>query len=313
MGTASFAVPSLEVLLRKGYSISAVVTAPDKPAGRGQKIRYSPVKVFATENNIPLLQPEKLKDETFVTSLQKLKPDLQIVVAFRMLPKIVWEIPTLGTFNLHASLLPQYRGAAPINHAIINGENETGVTTFFIDEKIDTGKIILRDKTDINDHESAGELHDRLMILGADLVLKTVKLIESGKPLLTDQESEEKILELKPAPKIFREQCLIDWKWEVRQINNFIRGLSPVPCAFSRVELRSGMIKNIKIFSCEIKEPGNPAENPGNISSDGKTYLEVSGKDGLILPGKIQVEGKKAMHISDFLRGFDPNDIVRFF
>jgi len=212
MGTASFAVPSLDILVKNGYQIAAVVTAPDKPAGRGKKLRPSPVKLYALERKLKVLQPKNLKDDEFINQIKEINPNLQIVVAFRMLPKSVWQIPKLGTFNLHSSLLPQYRGAAPINHAIINGESQTGVTTFLIDEKIDTGKILFQDKTEINDIESAGELHDRLMMMGAGLVLKTAEAI--GSKQIESKRQDEFLAEtekLKPAPKIFKDDCKISW------------------------------------------------------------------------------------------------------
>ena len=306
MGTASFAVPTLAMLVDQGYSVVGVITAPDKPAGRGQKVRFSPVKDYALKNKLPLFQPENLKDENFIESLAGLKPDLQIVVAFRMLPRVVWKIPPLGTFNLHASLLPQYRGAAPINHAIINGEKETGATTFFIDEKIDTGRIILSEKTIIQPAESAGELHDRLKILGAGLVLKSVRLIESGNVNTAGQEDlvdPEK--ELKPAPKIFREDCRIAWAQPAPVIFNFIRGLSPIPAAFAVMDMKDEPEKTIKILSCNMSNTIRVVELPGDIKSDGKNYLEVFCLDRTLSINQLQMEGKKAMSVKEFLRGFN--------
>ncbi|MEZ5082780.1 MAG: methionyl-tRNA formyltransferase [Bacteroidales bacterium] len=305
MGTASFAVPSLAILLNNGYNIAAVITAPDKPAGRGRKVRFSPVKEFSIQNNLTLLQPDHLKDKDFIKKLTELNPDLQIVVAFRMLPRGVWEIPILGTFNLHASLLPQYRGAAPINHAIINGEKETGATTFFIDEKIDTGKIILTEKTLIHPTETAGELHNRLMNIGASLVLKSVKLIESGKVNTADQQSFIRSdIELKPAPKIFREDCKINWHQPASVVFNLIRGLSPVPAAFSTMDMTGEPEKTVKILSCSISEIKTMDKKPGDILSDGKNYLLVFCMDSAISINQLQMEGKKAMTVQEFLRGF---------
>lgn len=312
MGTASFAVPSLEILIKNQYEILAVVTAPDKPSGRGQKLGISPIKEFALGHGIAILQPENLKDESFISGLKSLKPDLQIVVAFRMLPKSVWNIPSLGTFNLHASLLPQYRGAAPINHVLINGERETGVTTFFIDEKIDTGQIILQDKLTIAEHESAGELHDRLMSLGSKLVLKTVEIIKKGEYTLQNQASLEAI-SLKVAPKIFKEDCLINWNSEVHRIKNHIRGLSPYPGAYTRLELKSGSIKSIKVFAAEIDLNSPLTGKHGYYLSDGKNNMKIEGKDGWVALTHLQMEGKKAMPIKDFLLGFDPSEIIKAF
>jgi methionyl-tRNA formyltransferase len=233
MGTPEFAVESLKILVEGGYNVVGVVTMPDKPAGRGYKVQFSPVKQYALENNLLLLQPEKLKDENFLENLQSLKADLQIVVAFRMLPEIVWNMPPLGTFNLHASLLPQYRGAAPINWAIINGEKETGVTTFFLTHEIDTGKIILQEKIPILPSDNAGTLHDKLMMLGASAVKKTVDLIISDAVQPIDQsELLKNTIELRSAPKIFRENCEIDVSWDVERAHNFVRGLSPYPGAW---------------------------------------------------------------------------------
>lgn len=310
MGTASFAVPSLETLIKEGYEVAAVVTAPDKPAGRGKKLRLSPIKTYALENNIPLLQPTNLKDEAFVQQLKKLNPDLQIVVAFRMLPKSVWQIPPLGTFNLHSSLLPQYRGAAPINHAIINGETQTGVTTFLIDDKIDTGRIIFQDKTDIKDSETAGELHDRLMMMGANLVLKTVEAIESK--TIDSKKQDEFIAEtvaLKPAPKIFKEDCKIYWDKPVMTVYNKIRGMSPIPAAFCSLRIKNGKTLKLKIFSALIQN-NDQEEKPGSFICDGKNQFIVYCKQGALELKEIQLEGKKRMKVQDFLRGFNSDEIL---
>lgn len=310
MGTASFAVPSLEILLNSGYEIVGVITAPDKPAGRGRKLRPSPIKTYALEKNLPLLQPVNLKNEEFINQLKALKPDLQVVVAFRMLPRAVWQIPTMGTFNLHSSLLPQYRGAAPINHAIINGETQTGVTTFLIDEKIDTGKIILQEKTNIEPAESAGELHDKLMIIGAKLVLETVKAFESNS---IDTTKQDKLIpgenKLKPAPKIFKNDCKILWDKPVISVYNLIRGLNPIPTAFCLLRLKNEKTLNLKIFSATISAK-KQIKNPGSYSCDGKNSFVVFCKDGSLELSEVQLEGKKRMTIQNFLRGFNFEEII---
>ena len=294
MGTPDFAVASLDALVQAKFDIVAVVTAPDKPAGRGQKINESAVKKYAVENSIPVLQPEKLKNPDFLAELKAFKADLQVVVAFRMLPEVVWNMPSKGTINLHGSLLPQYRGAAPINHAIINGEKESGVTTFFLTHEIDTGDIILSDRTPIGDDETAGELHDKLMVIGANLLVKTVTAISKGD--FTEQPQPQSD-ELKHAPKIFKEDCKIDWNNSSALIHNLIRGLSPYPTAFTLLN-----DKTLKIFKAEPeeKEPGIAA---GGFLTDGKTYLKFATKDGFIKLLDIQFEGKKRMLIEDFLRG----------
>jgi methionyl-tRNA formyltransferase len=310
MGTASFAVPSLKLLLRSGYEIAAVVTAPDKPAGRGKILSASPIKYVALENKLYLLQPDNLKEDDFINELRNLKPDLQIVVAFRMLPKSVWEIPALGTFNLHSSLLPQYRGAAPINHAIINGETQTGVTTFFIDEKIDTGRIILQDKTMIEPTESAGELHDKLMEMGARLVLKTVEAILSKTIDLKEQDELIPPMDvLKVAPKIFKEDCKISWDRPVMEVYNFIRGMSPVPCAFCFLKMKNGKTLNLKIYSTDIHS-SNHDYKPGSFSCDGKNNFFIYCKSGALELKEVQLEGKKRMSTRDFLKGFKTEEIL---
>lgn len=294
MGTPDFAVASLDALVQAKFDIVAVVTAPDKPAGRGQKINESAVKKYAVAKSIPVLQPEKLKNPDFLAELKAFKADLQVVVAFRMLPEVVWNMPPKGTINLHGSLLPQYRGAAPINHAIINGEKESGVTTFFLTHEIDTGDIILSDRTPIGDDETAGELHDKLMVIGANLLVKTVTAISNGD--FTEQPQPQSD-ELKHAPKIFKEDCKIDWNKSSAMIHNLIRGLSPYPTAFTLLN-----DKTLKIFKAEPeeKEPGIAA---GGFLTDGKTYLKFATKDGFIKLLDIQFEGKKRMLIEDFLRG----------
>jgi len=294
MGTPDFAVASLDALVQANFNVVAVITAPDKPAGRGQKINESAVKRYAVEKGIPVLQPEKLKNPEFLEELKSYEADLQVVVAFRMLPEVVWNMPSKGTINLHGSLLPQYRGAAPINHAIINGEKESGVTTFFLTHTIDTGDIILSDKTPIADDETAGELHDKLMVIGANLLVKTVTAIAEGN--FTEQPQPQSDV-LKHAPKIFKDDCKINWNNPSQLIYNLIRGLSPYPTAFTLLN-----DKTLKIFKAELenKEPGIAA---GGFLSDGKTYLKFATKDGFIKLLDIQYEGKKRMLIEDFLRG----------
>ncbi|WP_025143703.1 methionyl-tRNA formyltransferase [Pedobacter jeongneungensis] len=294
MGTPDFAVASLDALVQANFDVVAVVTAPDKPAGRGQKLNESAVKKYAVEKGIPVLQPEKLKNPEFIAELKSYQADLQVVVAFRMLPVVVWSMPAKGTINLHGSLLPQYRGAAPINRAIINGEKESGVTTFFLKEEIDTGDIILSDSVAISDDETAGDLHDKLMAIGAQLLVKTLHAIEAGE--VTEQPQPQSD-DLKHAPKIFKEDCKIDWNNSAQQIHNLIRGLSPYPTAFTTLN-----DKNLKVFKAEIedKEPGIAA---GGFLTDGKTYLKFAAKDGFIKLLDIQYEGKKRMLIEDFLRG----------
>lgn len=296
MGTPPFAVASLKSLLNAGYNIVGVITAPDKPAGRGQKINQSAVKIFATENNLNVLQPEKLKHPDFLAQLKALNADVQIVVAFRMLPQVVWAMPAKGTINLHGSLLPQYRGAAPINWAIINGEKESGVTTFLLQQEIDTGNILFLEKVAIADNTTAGQLHDELMEVGATLIVKTVKAIEKGN---FDEQAQDifDVRDLKHAPKIFKENCLINWDNTNTQVHNLIRGLSPFPTAFTHINE-----KVLKIFEAE-KEDITPNILPGNYFTDGKTFLKFATTDGYILLKDVQLEGKKRIAIADFLRG----------
>ncbi len=304
MGTPDFAVESLKVLVEHKYKVVGVVTMPDKPAGRGHKLQSSAVKQYALENQLPVLQPEKLKDETFLDELRALQADLQIVVAFRMLPEVVWNMPLLGTFNLHASLLPQYRGAAPINWAIINGEKETGVTSFFLTHEIDTGKIILQEKISITDEDNAGTVHDKLMLLGAQMVKKTVDLIESGKVDAIDQAAFVRNTSvLKTAPKIFKEICQIDFRSTVEELHNLVRGLSPYPTAWAELQL-PGQTQQLvcKIFQTE-KECCVHQLTPGTLQTDGKSFLKVAAKDGFIHLKEIQTPGKKRMDIGAFLRG----------
>jgi methionyl-tRNA formyltransferase len=308
MGTPEFAVESLRALVDGGYNVVGVVTTPDKPAGKHQSdLKESPVKQYAIMKNLPLLQPVRLKDPAFLKHLQSWKADLQIVVAFRMLPESVWDMPELGTFNLHASLLPQYRGAAPVNWAIINGEKETGVTTFLIDHEIDTGKIISSEKITIAETDNAGTVHDKLMAIGAQLVLKTVDAIVSGTAQRIEQKhamSQEIVL--KPAPKIFKETCKIDWGKTVGEIHNFVRGLAPYPAAWTDLKTINNDIISLKVFEvAKIAIPnGLPA---GTVVSDGKNYLDVAVSDGFIRLNDIQQAGKKRMKIEEFLRGNGKN------
>jgi len=306
LGTPEFAVAPLEKLLTAGSRVVAVITAPDRPAGRGRKIKCSPVKQVALAHSLPVLQPENLKDPVFVEKLKTLGPDLQVVVAFRMLPEVVWRIPRLGTFNLHASLLPQYRGAAPINHAIINGEKETGVTTFMIDEQIDTGNILLREKTGISHEETAGQLHDKLMVLGADLVLETAGRLARGdirpRPQADFMTGDE---ELKKAPKIRKEDCLIRWDRPGEQVYNLIRGLCPHPGAHTHLVKKEGGKVLCKVFASRAESRLHHDE-PGKYHSDWKHYLKVAVSDGYLHILSLQQEGKRRMDIAEFLAGISP-------
>jgi methionyl-tRNA formyltransferase len=324
MGTPEFAAASLEALKKARYNIVGVITAPDKPAGRGMKLKESAVKKYAAKHRLKILQPEKLKNPEFLDELKALKADLQVVVAFRMLPDVVWNMPPMGTINLHASLLPQYRGAAPINWAIINGEKETGVTTFKLKHEIDTGNILLQERIEVSENETAGELHDRMKDIGAQLIVKTVQGLAEGtlqevpqslivNPSITPEDHpgsknpsaayidspftiDNSVL--KHAPKIHTADCKIDWHKTVEEIYNLIRGLSPYPAAFA--ELGD---KTIKIFRSE-KEPAVPTSRIGRWETDRKTYLKFAAKDGYVHLKELQVEGKKRMNIEDFLRGY---------
>lgn len=312
MGTPEFAVEPLKAILKAGYNVSAVVTVPDKPAGRGLKLQPSPVKVFAEQNGIAVLQPEKLKNPQFIQSLKDINPDIAVVVAFRMLPKEVWQLPRLGTFNLHASLLPQYRGAAPINWAIINGEKETGVTTFLLDEQIDTGNILLQKTIPIGDTETAGELHDRLMFHGAELVVETIKMLTQGDIAPIPQNQININGELKPAPKIFKETCRIKWNEPYNRVFNLIRGLSPYPAAWTELKVQRNNVESvipIKIFFAE-KQEENHSQKPGTIVTDGKTFLHVYCPQGIISLKNVQQAGKKAMDIDEFLRGWQNTEFI---
>ncbi len=304
MGTPDFAVSPLKALLDSGHNIVGVVTNPDKPAGRGRKIQESPVKKFAVEKGLKVLQPEKFRNPEFLSELKELKADLQVVVAFKMLPEVVWDMPKIGTINLHASLLPHYRGAAPLNWVIINGEKRTGVTTFILKHEIDTGNIIFSEAVEIGDDETVGELHDKLMNVGSELLVKTVDAIESGDYTLISQDSLLNGQEPKHAPKIFKDDCMVDWTAKINDIYNLIRGLSPYPAAWSVFESESGENINLKIYRAR-KELSDTAKKTGSLLSDGKTYLKVAVKEGYIYIDELQLAGKKRMFVQDFLRGFD--------
>lgn len=297
MGTPEFAVPSLEILVQSKFNVVAVITAPDKPQGRGQKLTASPVKECAVKHNIPVLQPNNLKSPEFMEELKSYQANLQVVVAFRMLPEMVWAMPELGTFNLHASLLPQYRGAAPINWAIINGEKETGATTFFLKHEIDTGSIIFQEKEPIHETDNVGTLYERLMNKGAQLVLKTVKAIESGNYPSTPQDVSATI---KHAPKIFKETCEINWNQPAKNVVDFIRGLSPYPAAWT---ILNG--KTFKIFNSQQSTVDSRplTVDVGQIDTDNKTYLNIRTSDGWVSILELQPEGKKRLSVEEFLRG----------
>jgi methionyl-tRNA formyltransferase len=304
MGTPEFAVASLDILVKNNYDIAGVITVPDKPAGRGQQVQQSAVKKYALEKGLKLLQPEKLKAEEFLSELRELKADLQIVVAFRMLPEVVWNMPRLGTFNLHGSLLPQYRGAAPINWAVINGDKETGVSTFFLQHEIDTGKIIFREKTPIAENETAGEIHDRLMVIGAELVLKTVKAIEDGKyPQIDQSELIAAGEKEKHAPKIFKEDCRINWEKPLKKIHDHVRGLSPYPAAFTELLSPDGKNFSVKVFLTETEETEHNY-SVGEIHTDAKTYIKVAVEGGFVSLKDLQLAGKKRLPVTELLRGF---------
>jgi methionyl-tRNA formyltransferase len=294
MGTPEFAVPMLDTLVHSHHSVVGVITAPDKPAGRGMQFQQSDVKKYAVEKGLHILQPEKLKNEVFLEELRALQADLFVVVAFRMLPEVVWNMPPLGTINLHASLLPNYRGAAPINWAVINGEKETGVSTFRLQHEIDTGNIIFREKITIDEKDNVGIVYKKLMDIGAPVLLKTVNAMADGN---FPQESQAHITEIKHAPKIFKEHCLIDWQQSAETVYNLIRGLSPYPAAFTTL---NG--KGLKIFTSE-KANTVSSKLPGTVETDGKTYLRFYCKDGYIDCLELQMEGKKRMGVEEFLRG----------
>lgn len=301
LGTPDFAVASLDILVKNNYTVVGVITAPDKPSGRGLQLSQSAVKKYAVEHNLNVLQPTNLKDPAFLEDVRALNADLQIVVAFRMMPEVLWNMPPLGTFNLHASLLPQYRGAAPINHAIINGEKETGVTTFFLKHQIDTGDILFQEKVSIGPDENAGELHDKLMTVGANLVLQTVQAIDTNnvQPIPQTNIANE---DLKHAPKIFRDNCHINWHESAQNIHNLIRGLSPYPAAYTTLEMPDGKQLDIKVYQTrlELKEHNKPV---GEIATDNKSYLYIYVTGGIIYITELQPATKRRMKISEFLAG----------
>ncbi len=299
MGTPDFAVAPLEALLDAGFNVVGVVTMPDKPAGRGHHTQPSPVKRLALERDLPLLQPERLRDEDFLINLKMWDADVQVVVAFRMLPEVVWNMPRLGTVNLHASLLPQYRGAAPINWAIINGETETGVTTFFLKHEIDTGDMVLQRRVPITPDETAGTLHDKLMREGAELLVETMRLVADDK---YDTVLQDETKALKPAPKIFKDDCRIDWNRPVAAIRDFVRGLSPYPAAFTEVAAGKDPKAMMKVLECRAL-PGPVGAAPGTVDTDGKKYLRVAGADGWVEVLSAQLPGKKVMDTPSLLRG----------
>ncbi|HJW17599.1 MAG TPA: methionyl-tRNA formyltransferase [Flavisolibacter sp.] len=303
MGTPEFAVASLQALVEAGCNIVGVITAPDKPAGRGMKLQESAVKQYAVAKGLKVLQPEKLKNAQFLGELKDLHADLQVVVAFRMLPEVVWNMPQMGTINVHGSLLPQYRGAAPINWAIINGEKQTGVTTFKLQHEIDTGDILLQQSIPIGENETAGEIHDRMKEVGAALLVRTIKELADGrlkeKPQVQSEDSKiQDAISLKHAPKIFTETCRIDWNKPAEQIHNLIRGLSPFPGAFTLLDQ-----KMLKIYRGE-KLGTSPIVQPGEYQTDGKTFLRYACADGFYAIKELQLEGKKRMKVEDFLRGY---------
>ena len=305
MGTPEFAVESLKRLVEGGYNVVGVVTMPDKPMGRhGSVLQGSPVKLYAEAQGLKILQPVNLKDEAFVEELRSLQADLQIVVAFRMLPEVVWNMPKWGTFNLHASLLPQYRGAAPINWAVMNGDTETGITTFFLKHEIDTGDIIQQVKVPIADTDNVEIVYDKLMMLGGDLVLETVdKILDGTVSAIPQEEIIQSETELRPAPKIFKETCRINWNTGVKKVYDFVRGLSPYPAAWTEICLPDDSCQVLKIFETQ-KEFANHTLAIGAMDTDGKTYLRIAVEDGFVNLLSIQVAGKKRMPVSDFLRGY---------
>ncbi len=302
MGTPDFAVESLRAICDAGYDVVGVVTMPDKPAGRGQKMQMSAVKQFALERALHVMQPERLRDEAFLAELRSLQADVQVVVAFRMLPEVVWSMPPKGTFNLHASLLPQYRGAAPINWAIINGDTQTGVTTFMLDEHIDTGAVMMRRAVDILPSDDAGTLHDKLMTVGAELVLKTLEQIEQGQMSATQQSTMTEGEVLRHAPKIFKEDMRIDWRQTAVQVHNLVRGMSPYPAAWTEFPTSDESRVSVKIFRTTITNRHDL--QPGQISTDGKTHLLIGTQDVALQIEELQAAGKKRMDVGTFVRGF---------
>lgn len=305
MGTPEFAVESLRAICEAGYNVVGVVTMPDKPAGRGQRLQQSAVKQYAVQHNLHVLQPERLKDEAFLAELSSLQADLQVVVAFRMLPEVVWSMPRLGTFNLHAALLPQYRGAAPINWAVINGEKQTGATTFMLKHEIDTGDIMLREAIDILPSDNAGTVHDRLMALSGPMVLRTIEAIVAGTQPLLSQDELARGIELHHAPKIFKEDMKIDWTRKAADIHNLVRGLSPYPAAWTELPTADGTMTTAKVFCTQVVEKRDlPA---GQIATDGKSFLHFGCADAAIAIEELQLAGKKRMDVRTFLQGFKFN------
>ncbi|MDZ4664999.1 MAG: methionyl-tRNA formyltransferase [Bacteroidota bacterium] len=303
MGTPEFAVASLDALIKNNYHIVGVITVPDKPAGRGQKIQMSAVKEFALKHNLKILQPTNLKDENFVNDLKNLKADIQIIVAFRMLPEVVWSMPPLGTFNLHGSLLPKYRGAAPINWAVMNGDTETGVTTFKLSHEIDTGNVLFCEKIKLDDATTAGELHDELMVIGANLIVKTVEAIDdsrNGTPLNFIKQDDTVATH---APKLFKDTCKINWTWPLKKIHDHVRGLSPYPTAFTEFVDANGQTQILKIFKAVMITSNNNAKK-GLLDTDNKTFININCVDGILQLVEMQLQGKKRMTVKEFLNGY---------
>lgn len=303
MGTPEFAVASLDALIKNNYAVVGVITVPDKPAGRGQKIQMSAVKEFALKHDLKILQPTNLKDENFINELRSLKADIQIIVAFRMLPEVVWSMPPLGTFNLHGSLLPKYRGAAPITWAVMNGDRESGVTTFKLSHEIDTGNVLFCEKVKVNDTTTAGELHDELMAVGANLIVRTVKAIDdsrSGAPLNFIKQDDTLATH---APKLFKDTCKINWTWPLKKIYDHVRGLSPYPTAFTEFTDANGQTQTLKIFKAVMMANNSNAAN-GLIDTDNKTYIHINCTDGILQLLEVQLQGKKRMAVREFLNGY---------
>lgn len=308
MGTPDFAVAPLDALINAGCNVVGVVTNPDKPAGRGQKIQESAVKKYALEKGLQILQPEKFRNETFLAELKALNADLQVVVAFKMLPEVVWDMPKFGTLNLHASLLPHYRGAAPINWAIMNGDTESGVSTFLLQKEIDTGNVIFQEKVNIGENDNLETLHDNLMVIGSNLVVKTVRAIETNDyPQIPQEDLITVGEELKVAPKIFKNDCKINWSYSIEKIHNHIRGLSPYPAAWTELTDANQKKVGVKVYAA-IKEKETHSLSIGTLVSDKKTYLKVAVDGGFLNLTTIQMAGKKRMQIGDFLRGFQQID-----
>lgn len=307
MGTPDFAVATLEALIEAGHDIVGVITMPDKPAGRGRQLRPSAVKVYAQAHGLKIMQPEKLKDESFIEELRSLNADIQVVVAFRMLPEVVWDMPRLGTINVHASLLPNYRGAAPINWAIINGEKKTGVSTFLLKHDIDTGDIIFQESTQIGPDDDAGSIHDRLMLIGARLAVQTVDAVGNGTAIFHKQDDIDPAT-LKPAPKIFKEDMRIRWDRPTSSVVNLIKGLSPYPAAWTTITDQKGVQSTLKIF--KARPSGEPLE-PGEVSTDGKKTLLIGTADGSVIIDELQLSGKNRMTTQSLLQGFHPDTNVK--